>query len=131
MFICIMTNLLRYFMKIHVPLLSKLTSICNYNHLLRQGVSLLIGTCIFITRSLLYCIAKLINEWLTYHWEIPIKWSPQKDNRYCIYSKGECIFEKTYLPWETPTNTQERFYFPCNKFRVKTERDLYNTCTKM
>jgi hypothetical protein len=37
-----------------------------------------------------------------------------KDNSYCIYSQGEFILKK-YLPWGTQTDTQERFYFPCNK----------------
>jgi hypothetical protein len=30
-----------------------------------------------------------------------------KDNMYCIYSSS-----KKYLPWGTPTDTQERVYFP-------------------
>jgi hypothetical protein len=45
--------------------------ICNhYIHLFWQCVSLFsIGTCI-ITWCLYFCTLKLINEWLTSHWDI-------------------------------------------------------------
>ena len=51
-----------------------------------------------------------MNDWLLIEtFKLLIEWTPQKDNMYCIYSKGEFIFEKKKLPWGTPTDTQERF----------------------
>ena len=40
----------------------------------------------------------------------------KKDIGIVFIQRESSSLGKKYLPWGTPTDTQERFYFPCNKF---------------
>ena len=47
-----------------------------------------------------------------------------KNNKYCIHSIEQLILKKQLIGWPTPTDTQERFHFPCNKTQILLFRNV-------
>jgi hypothetical protein len=54
------------------------------------------------------------SNFLISTFKLPTEWTPQKDNRYCIYSKGDFIFEKYIYLEEHQLIQKKGFIFPCN-----------------
>ena len=78
------------------------------------------GTCIIITRSWVFLYTKinqLMNDFSLRNLNFSLNEIHKGQYRYVLYIfKWRVGLRKKYLLWGAPTDTQERFYFPCNKW---------------
>jgi hypothetical protein len=81
----------------------------QWDNALTMCILFSIGTCMFIPSSLFF--VQQNQSWFSLrHLNFPSEWTPQRDNRYCIYSKGEFAKDQLHLNKSDSPLPKDRHY---------------------